>query len=97
MKVKKFQVGGAAPAPEEQAAQGAPAEGGAPAGGGNPEEQLAAMAQQIVQQLGPEAAAALAQMIMQMLQGAQGGGEAAPAGQPTYQRKGGKLVMIGRR
>ena len=29
--------------------------------------------------------------------GAQGGGEAAPQGEPTYQRKGGKLVLIGRR
>lgn len=91
MKVKKFQVGGATPAPEDQAA----AQGGAPAGG-NPEEQLAQMAQQIVQQLGPEAAAALAQMIMQMLQGA-GAQSETPAGQPTYQRKGGKLFMIGRR
>ena len=52
------------------------------------------MAQQIVQQLGPEAAAMLAEMIMQMLQG--GGGE-QPQGQPAFQRQGGKLVMIGRR
>ena len=84
MKVLKFQQGGAAPA------QAAP-EQGAPAGAGA-EEQLAQMAQQIVQQIGPEASAALAQMIMQLVQeGAQS------QGQPTYQRKGGKLVPIGKR
>lgn len=89
MKVLKFQEGGMAPAPEA-----APA--GAPAPGGGPEEQIAAMAQQIVEQLGPEAAAMLAQMIMQMLQG---GGEPqeAPQGEPVYAKKGGKLVLIGRR
>lgn len=78
MKVKKLQQGGGAPAPQE---------------GGNPEEQIMAMAQQIVEQIGPEAAAMLAQAIMQMAQGAaQGGG--ASQGQPTYARKGGKLVKI---
>ena len=90
MKVLKFQEGGAAPAP-------APASG-APAQGPGPEEQIAAMAQQIVEQLGPEAAAMLAQMIMQMLQG---GGEpqpeAVPQGEPVYAKQGGKLVLIGRR
>ena len=85
MKLRKFQQGGPVPAAPEQA----PAEAQAA-----PEEQLAQMAQQIVQQLGPEAAAMLAEMIMQMLQG--GGGE-QPQGQPAFQRKGGKLVMIGRR
>jgi hypothetical protein len=90
MKIKRFQEGGAAPAPE-QAAQG-----GAPAGGPGPEEQIAQMAQQIVQQLGPEAAAMLAQTIMQMLQGAGGGGGEQPQAQaqPQYQRKGGKLVPV---
>lgn len=89
MKVIKFQEGGQAPAP-------APAEGGAtaPAQGGGPEEQIAQMAQQIVQQLGPEAAAMLAQTIMQMLQGG-GGGEQAPA--PAYAKQGGKLVRVARK
>lgn len=99
MKVLRFQEGGAAPAPEQGAAPAAaPAEGGQQGGGA--EEQVAQMAQQIVQQLGPEAAAMLAQMIMQMLQGAQGEQGGAPAeaqGQPTYQRKGGKLVFVGRK
>ena len=84
MIIKKFQQGGAAPegAP-------APAEAGAPDQGGA-EQQIAQMAQEIVQQLGPEAAAMLAQMITQMLQGAAN----QPQPQPTYQRRGGKLVKI---
>jgi hypothetical protein len=92
MKVLKFQEGGMAPAPEA-----APAPAGAPApGGGGPEEQIAAMAQQIVEQLGPEAAAMLAEMIMQMLQGG-GQPQEAPQGEPVYAKKGGKLVLIGRK
>ena len=85
MKVRKFQEGGPAPAP-------AP-EGGAPQGAA-PEEQLAQMAQAIVQQLGPEAAAMLAQIIVQMLQQISQQGQ---QGQPVMARKGGKLVMIGRK
>lgn len=68
-----------------------PAEGGvAPEGGAGPEEQVMAMAQQIVEQLGPEAAAMLAEAIMQMLQG-------APQEAPVYARKGGKLVRVNKR
>lgn len=83
MKVKKLQTGGQV-SPEQAQPQ---------AQQGGPEEQLAQMAMQIVSQLGPEMAAALAQMIVQMLQ------EAAPApqGEPVYARKGGKLVLMGRR
>lgn len=83
MKIKRFQMGGempqegGAPAPEQ----------GQPQGGG-PEEQLAQMAQEIIQQMGPEAAAMLAQIIMQMLE------SVAQQGQPAFQRKGGKLVMV---
>ena len=62
--------------------------------GGGAQEQLAQMAQQIIQQLGPEAAAMLADMIVQMLQGAS---QQAPASQTTFQRQGGKLVKIGKR
>ena len=86
MKFKKFQMGGAAPAPEQGAPQGAPQ--------GGPEEQLAMMAQQIIEQMGPEAAAMLAQIIMEMLQG---GAAPSALAQPTFQRKGGKLVLIGRK
>jgi hypothetical protein len=74
MKIKSLQQGGAAPAPAQS---------------GGPEEQLAQMAQQIIEQLGPEAAAMLAQMLVQMLEGA-AAQQAPPA--PTYQRKGGKLI-----
>ena len=80
MKVKYLQEGGAAPAPE-QGVQPQPQGNGA-------EEQIAQMAQQIIQQLGPEAAAMLAEMIMQMLQGA------SQQAQPAFQRKGGKVVMV---
>ena len=69
-------------------------EGGAalaPAGGqgGGPEEQIMQMAQQIIQELGPEASALLSQMIMEMLQG---GG--APQEAPVYAKRGGKLVRV---
>lgn len=75
VKVKSLQAGGQAPAPGE-------------GGQGGPDEQLAQMAMQIVEQMGPEAAAALAQMIMQVLE------QAAPAEAPAYAKKGGKLVMV---
>ncbi len=70
---------------------------GAGAGGPGPEEQLMQMAQQIVQQLGPEAAAMLAQAIMAMLEGGGAGMEAAPQEAPVYARKGGKLVKVSRK
>ena len=47
------------------------------------------MAAEIVQQLGPDASAMLAQAIMEMLQG--GAGAPAPQGEPVY-KKGGKLI-----
>lgn len=88
MKVKKFQTGGEM-SPEDQTADASAEQAQAQAGA---EEQLAQMATQIVEQLGPEAAAALAQMIIQILE------QAAPAqGQPVYARKGGKLKFIGRK
>jgi len=86
--IKKFQEGG-------QVEQGQPQGGGA-------EEQIAQMAQQIIQQLRPEGAAMLAQMIMQMLEGAaQQVGAVQPQGPPVYKRggkMGGKgLILIGRK
>lgn len=78
-RTQKFQEGGAMPAPAEAAPQG-----------GDPMEQVYQMAAEIVQQLGPDAAAMLAQAIMEILQG--GGAEAAaPQGEPVY-KKGGKLI-----
>lgn len=86
MKVRKtrfLQTGGAMPA--EQAPEQAPAQGG------SPEEQLGAIAQDIINQLGPEAAGMVAEMILQMLQG--GGGQAAPEQEaPVMARRGGRLV-----
>ena len=84
MKVRKtrfLQTGGAMPA--EQAF--------ASAQGGSPEEQLGAIAQDIINQLGPEAAGMVAEMILQMLQG--GGKQAAPGQEaPVMARRGGRLV-----
>ena len=76
--VKKFQEGGVAPAPEAGVQQG------------GPEEQLMQMAQQILQQLGPDAAGMLAQIILEMLQSASA---QTPQEQPQFARKGGKLVF----
>ena len=91
---RKFQMGG--PMPEEQmmqeeqmAQEGAPQEGGM---GGSPEEQLIMMAEEIVSQLGPEAAMMLAEAIAQMVQG--GVEEPMPQEAPAYARRGGKLVPI---
>lgn len=98
MKLRKYQMGGAAPeaAPVQEGAPaegGAPVEGGAPAGGA--EEQLAQVAEQLLQMLlqeigDPNAVAAVLQMAMEMLQQvAQGGG--APQEAPVF-KKGGKLM-----
>lgn len=81
-KVGRFQEGGAMPAPEAAPVEAAPQ-------GGDPMEQIYQMAAEIVQQLGPDAAAMLAQAIMEMLQG--GGAQPAPQGEPVY-KKGGKLI-----
>ena len=81
-KIGRFQEGGAMPAPAEAAPAEAPQ-------GGDPMEQVYQMAAEIVQQLGPDAAAMLAQAIMEMLQG--GEAQPAPQGEPVY-KKGGKLI-----
>lgn len=85
--IKKYQAGG--PMPADPAMAGAPAEAApAPEQGGQDQmmAQLEQMAMEIIQSVGPEGAAMLAEMIMTMLQ--QGG---APAQQPVF-RRGGKLV-----
>lgn len=81
MIIKKFQEGGAAPAAPAQAPQG---------GEEQMMQQLAQMAQEIIQQLGPEASAMLAQIIMEMLQGAPQEVGAAPEEQ-QFMRCGGKI------
>lgn len=94
MKVKFMQEGGSVADPM---AQGAPAEGApqeaAPQGGEEQMmQQLAGIAEQLIQQLGPEAAGAVAEMILQMLQGGQQ--MPAPEEQATFQRRGGRLQRI---
>ena len=84
MRIKKFQQGGEMMSPEQQAA---------PAKQAGPEEQIVAMAEQIVGQLGPEAAMMLAEAIAQMVQGG-GGGQPMPEEAPAYARRGGKLVPL---
>lgn len=91
MRIKRFQEGGAM-APEE--AGMAPEQGGAPMGapeqGGDPTAQLQQMAQQIIEAIGPDAAMALAQMIIEMLQG--GGAAGAPEQGAGMMRNGGRLA-----
>ena len=77
MQIKRYQEGGAAP----EAPQG---------GEEQMMQQLAQMAQEIIQQLGPDAAAMLAQVIMEMLQGAQQEIGAVPEEQ-QFMRCGGKI------
>ena len=81
MIIKKFQEGGATPAAPAQAPQG---------GEEQMMQQLAQMAQEIIQQLGPDAAAMLAQIIMEMLHRAQQEVGAAPEDQ-QFMRCGGKI------
>ena len=92
MKLRKYQMGGAAPE-AAPAPESAPAEGGVPVQGGG-EEQLAQVAQQLLQMLlqelgDPNAVAAVLQMALEILtQAAQGG---APQEAPVF-KKGGKLA-----
>lgn len=53
-------------------------------------QQLAQVAQQIISQMGPDAAAMLAQIIMEMLQGGQAPVGEPQEGEPVF-KKGGKL------
>ena len=102
-KISKFQQGGAAPAPQDPAAQGAPAgapqggpapEGGAPEQGGQvPMAQILQVAAQAVQTQNCEAAMAVCQALMQVAQGG-AGPEEAPQEEPTFARKGAKLVRV---
>ena len=81
MQIKRYQEGGAAPAAPTQAPQGREEQ---------MMQQLAQMAQEIIQQLGPDVAAMLAQVIMEMLQGAPQEVGAAPEEQ-QFMRCGGKI------
>ena len=92
MKIKAYQEGGAMPA--EAPVQEAPAQGG------GMEEQLAQLAQQLVQmllqQLGdPQAVMMVLQMAAEMLQQAAQPVGGAPEGGQAFMRKGGKLYKCG--
>lgn len=90
MQIKKFQEGGPMPeAPE----QGAPTQGGA-------EEQLAQLAQQLVQMLmqqigDPQAVLMVLQMAAEMLQSAAQPVGAAPEEGQAFMKKGGKIMKCG--
>lgn len=85
--IKKFQEGGAAPAPKAAAPQ---------QGGEDPTAMLMQGAQQAVQNQDCQIAIQVCQMVLEMLGGAsaeEGGPEAggAPQSEPVY-RRGGRLV-----
>lgn len=92
-KVGKFQDGGAIPA-GDPSMQGGEQMGAEMQGVAGDEQamvqQLAQVAQQIISQMGPEAAAMLAQIIMEMLQGGQTPVGEPQEGEPVF-KKGGKL------
>ena len=94
---RKFQEGGAMPAPEAGMEEGAPVQEGAPAqeqGAGDPMEmlmQLAQMAMQALQGQDANMAMQVCEGLVQFVQQMQGGApEEAPA-EPVY-RRGGTLV-----
>lgn len=100
-KISKFQMGGAAPAPESAPAP-APEQGGqAPTGGeaqntgGDPLVQILQVAAQAVQTQNCEAAMAVCQGLMDLAAQSQGGAPAeAPQEEPTFARNGAKLVRV---
>ena len=94
-KFMKFQDGGAAPAPEDQG--GAPQGQGpeqAPEQGGeqDPMAQVLQVAAQAVQKQDCQAALAVCQALMQLAQG--GGGQEQAPQEPTFARRGAKLVRV---
>lgn len=91
MKLVHFkQMGGEMAPAEDPQAQGQAAPGGAPqeGGGEDPTAQIQQLAQGIIQELGPEGAMMLAQMIQEMLQG--GGGQPTEE-QPVFAQNGAVL------
>ena len=82
-KTRFLQEGGQMPSGQTPEGQSAPQ-------GGNPEEQLMAIAKDIVGKLGPEASAMVAEMILQLVQG--GANEAPAEEAPVMARRGGRLM-----
>ena len=93
MRIKRFQQGGPMEAPVEE---GAPMEGGAQApeqGGQDLLMQILQVAQQALQEQNCDAAMAVCQALLQLAQGG-GAPQEAPAEEPTYARRGAKLVRV---
>jgi hypothetical protein len=89
-KVKKFQEGGVV-APEQEMPQEAPVE--SQEGAQDPMQQILQVAAQAVQSQNCEAAMAVCQALLQLVQG---GAEQAPQ-EPTFAKRGAKLVKVNRR
>lgn len=93
--IRKYQAGGAAPAPAPVPEQApAPVEGGAPAdGGGDPLMALAELAMQGLQNQDCAALTQMAEQFLSLLDEAGAGAEPAPAPeQGAVFKKGGKIV-----
>lgn len=90
---RKFQVGGAMPAPTEAPATGAPVEETAPDQGGeqDPIMMLAQMSAQALQNQDCQMAMQVCQAFLEIVQQMQGGAPEEPQGEPVF-RKGGSLV-----
>lgn len=82
MRIKKLQEGG-----QVEPTEGAPVEGAEQ----DPMMQVIQVAQQALQTQDCQAAMAVCQALLQL---AQGGAQEAPAEEPTYARRGAKLVRI---
>lgn len=103
MKVNYFQQGGMMPQ-EDPYAEGGMEPGMDPGMGmepemgpegdmgGSPEEEILMMAEEIINQVGPEVAMMLAEAIAMIVQ--QGGGGGMPQEEPVYARKGGRLQRV---
>lgn len=90
---RKFQVGGAMPAPTEAPATGAPVDETAPDQGGeqDPIMMLAQMSAQALQNQDCQMAMQVCQAFLEIVQQMQGGAPEEPQGEPVF-RKGGSLV-----
>lgn len=90
---RKFQVGGAMPAPTETPAAGAPVDQTAPDQGGeqDPIMMLAQMSAQALQAQDCQIAMQVCQAFLEIVQQMQGGAPEEPQGEPVF-RKGGSLV-----
>lgn len=90
---RKFQVGGAMPAPTETPATGAPVDETAPDQGGeqDPIMMLAQMSAQALQNQDCQMAMQVCQAFLEIVQQMQGGAPEEPQGEPVF-RKGGSLV-----